>query len=110
MSQFISEQLLIEKEKVTKYLLNTDHPDGRSKAQLFIRHGFDPLEWDTFKDAIQKHAEDHPVISELGTLFGTKYIIEGSLETPSSKKLLIRSVWMIRINEQQATLITAYPI
>ncbi len=110
MKQFTADQLLIEEQKVRQYLLNTDHPDGGSKARFFIRHGFDPSGWRTFARAIRNHAMLFPVKSEQKTPFGTKYVIEGFLETPKFNKVLIRSVWMIRINEQNPILITVYPI
>lgn len=105
-----TEQLLVKKEKVTNYLLNIDHPDGRSKANFFISHGFSRSEWKSFAGALRKHAKENAPVSEEKNQFGTKYVIEGFMETPVTKKVLIRSVWMVKIDSEQPELITAYPI
>jgi len=44
------------------------------------------------------------------TRFGTKYIIEGEVETPLQVKVIIRTVWMVALHTDIPKLITAYPI
>jgi hypothetical protein len=110
MSNFKTAQLLVEEKKVTRYLLNTYHPDGGSKARFFTDHGFTLSEWEIFAQALRNHAKDHPVKSIEETLFGTKYVIEGVIYSPEDKKFLIRTVWIVKIKEQHPILITAYPI
>ena len=97
MDQFEIQDLYIEKRKVVEYLLNPDHPDGGSKARLFIKHGFKASEWHNFAKVVKEHALLNPVVSYQENQFGIKYVVEGVIDTPISKKLLIRSVWMIRI-------------
>jgi hypothetical protein len=74
MPKFKPDQFIVEKEKVTRYLLNTDHPDGGSKAKFFIGYGFDPTKWYIFADAIREHASNNPIVLTEDTSFGTKYI------------------------------------
>jgi hypothetical protein len=40
-----AENLVIEREKIVSYLLNTDHPYGSSKATFFGLHGFHLENW-----------------------------------------------------------------
>jgi hypothetical protein len=42
--------------------------------------------------------------------FGTRYIIEGAIQTPDSRAPQVRSVWFIETGEQQPRFVTAYPL
>lgn len=42
--------------------------------------------------------------------YGTKYIIEGLLETPIGSLVRVQAVWMIDIDEDLPRLVTAYPV
>ena len=38
---------IVEREKITEYLLNSAHRYGASKARFFTAFGFDPAVWET---------------------------------------------------------------
>ena len=40
-----AEDALVEEEKISGYLLNFDHDDGKHKAEFFSRFGFSPDRW-----------------------------------------------------------------
>ncbi len=103
-------QIEVDKNKITEYLLNTAHPDGGPKAQFFLQCGFTKDRWTTLADALKRHASVHAVAKEEKTLFGTKYVIEGILETTTHRRPLIRSVWFLKEHEKKIKLVTAYPI
>lgn len=101
-------KIVIEKKKVVGYLLNVSHPDGGGKAKLLIQHGFDSDNIDVFINSVITHAQKAETISELETPFGTKIILEGILDTPSGKPLLIKSVWIL--SSKTPILVTLYPV
>jgi len=43
------------------------------------------------------------------TTFGTRYVVEGLLNTPDSRNPLIRTVWFIETGQTSPQFITAYP-
>jgi hypothetical protein len=97
-------------QKLKGYLLSTDHRLGRAKASFFASFGFHLEKWEVLARALEKHARDATLISELETEFGTKYIFEGAIETPSQKQPLIRSVWILSDGATALALVTAFPV
>lgn len=92
----------IDRQKLTGYLLNRDHPDATGKSAFFYaRYGDD---WTRLRDDLLEHATG-AVTSVEETRHGTTYVIEGLLSGT-----LVRSVWMIRTGESNPRLVTAYPI
>lgn len=100
--------IIIERRKIVDYLLNISHPDGFSKARLFIQYGFHPERWEDFAKSIIAHAQIAEVVFQLETPFGKKIILQGNLETPSKKKLMIKSIWILAL--ESPILVTLYPI
>lgn len=48
------EQAVVEEQKLRDYLLNTEHPDGGSKARWLRSLGYAPDNWQTLADHIGK--------------------------------------------------------
>jgi hypothetical protein len=105
-----SEQAHIPDDKITQYLLNSEHSEGYGKAKFFMRFGFSIAQWQQLADALFTHAQTHEVIKIEQTQFGTRYIIEGKLETPCKRKPHVRVVWFIENGSTQPKLVTAYPL
>ena len=107
---------LVEPAKVTEYLLSSEHPDGRSKADFFGRFGFRREQWQAFADALRRHGATHTVTKAVQSRYGMRYSIDGELETPDGRTPRIRSVWIIEIQDTETTaeavprLITAHPL
>ncbi len=99
----------VDREKITEYLLSTDHPDGRSKARFFTGFGFRIESWNILAEALRKHGTSHFVVTAVESGFGTRYTIEGELETPDGRKPRVRTVWMVEKGSETPRLITAYP-
>ena len=76
---------LIEEQKVTKYLLNKQHPDNGGKADFFFDLGFSIKAWEILAQAIRLVAINFPVTRSMESSHGKKYIVEGQIETPSGK-------------------------
>jgi hypothetical protein len=100
----------ISYEKIVLYLLNVDHQVGRGKAMFFIRFGFSVAEWEQLAWALMQHGLDHEVVARDTTRFGTRYVVEGPLNTPSNREPNVRVVWLIPNETSEPRLITAYPI
>ena len=104
------ENALVEDAKISGYLLNLQHPDGKGKANFFLKAGFHLDKIGDFKAFLLNHAMTHQVAKAEQTKFGTKYIIEGEVEMSDSFRFHLRTVWMVTIHSSQPKLITAYPL
>lgn len=104
------EEAVVPKEKITLYLLNMQHPKGGGKAIFFMRFGFSSERWEQLANALFTHAQMHEVAKIEQTVFGRRYIIEGVLETPSTREPLVRVVWFISKGHTRPHLVSAYPL
>ena len=104
------EQANVPESKITSYLLNIEHEVGGDKAAFFIHFGFSVDRWDRLAEALVTHATQYEVVKQEETRFGTRYVVEGELETPSGRTPLVRSVWFVPRGAEQPRLTTAYPL
>jgi hypothetical protein len=110
-SRLPNEQLaVIDRRKITDYLLARSHPAGRAKAAFFASFGFTTAAWPRLRDALLAHARSTPVVSVADTPFGKKYIVEGPLAAPDGRKPRIRAVWFVEAGETAPKFVTAYPV
>ena len=103
-------QARVDREKITEYLLSEDHADGRSKAAFFQRFGFHPDLWAVLAEALQRHGQANPVIAVVESPYGTRYIVDGEMETPDRRNARVRTVWIVEQGTAAPRLVTAYPI
>ena len=101
---------LIPKKKIVNYLLSETHDTGRDKANFFKRFGFTPEACEILTQALQQHAAQHEIAKIEPSPFGTRYVIEGSLQTPSGRTPQVRAVWFIDTEETTPRFVTAYPL
>lgn len=92
------------------YLLSPTHPEGQGKAVFFRHFGFSPESWEKLAAALRRHAVEHGVTRMESSPFGTRYIVEGIMETPSGRRPRIRAVWFVEENDDVPRLVTAYPL
>ncbi len=100
----------VERNKIVEYLLSVSHPDGRSKARFFARFGFSLEKWRAFERALKKHGKSHDVSASVESQHGTRYSIDGPLETPDGRNPKVRTVWVLAKRSKSPRLVTAYPI
>jgi hypothetical protein len=100
---------IVEREKITEYLLNDAHPDNGGKASFFIAHGFSQEGWLTLASAFLKLAQETDVAITMESSHGIKYIVDGALSTPSGKRPTVRTVWIVDRGSENPRLVTAYP-
>ncbi|MCI0746731.1 MAG: hypothetical protein L0Y58_15120 [Verrucomicrobia subdivision 3 bacterium] len=101
---------LISQEKITLYLLDPLHPDGGNKARFFLRHGFRAEAWIELASALKRIGEDNDVGEPVETMHGIKYVIDGTMTTPSGRRAKVRTVWIVDRGSESPRFVTAYPI
>jgi hypothetical protein len=101
---------VIAEAKMVEYLLSPTHRRGKSKAAFFTAHGFGREEWTKLADALRRHAEDNEVSAQTETVFGTRYIIDGTLFSPTGQGLQVRAAWFINVGKDAPRFVTAHPL
>ena len=99
---------VVPEGKVVGYLLSPTHRAGRGKAAFFRRFGFSAEKWQELVAALVRHAAEHDVKTTEESRFGTKYVIEGALNTPDGRNPTLRAVWFLGRKEAAPRLVTAY--
>ena len=102
-------QAQIERGKITNYLLTAVNPRGRAKADYFLRFGFSVDRWEEFSVALKIHAASHEVARVVETAYGSRYHVDGTIETPDGRNPVIRTVWQVDAGSVHPRFITAYP-
>src|SRR5262245_61139016 len=104
------ENAVVPEKKIKGYLLCATHRDGQHKAAFFTAFGFTDEHWEELAARLLKHACDHEVAKTEDSPFGKRYVIEGIMEAPDGRNIMIRSVWFIDTGESTPRFVTAYPI
>ncbi len=104
-----AENAYVEPAKITRYLLSLDSERGRSKAKFFMEFGFVQEDWQRLAGALVVHGSSHEVARIVETQHGTKFIVEGAMQTPDRRNPRVRTVWMIYHDSDEPWLITAHP-
>lgn len=99
----------VDEGKVVGYLLSSHHPDGRSKAAFFGSFGFSAVRWELLADALRDQGTNGEVTSLATSDYGTRYSVDGVLETPDGRNPRVRTVWLVDENGEPR-LITAHPL
>lgn len=103
-----AERARVDESKVIDYLLNP--AKSRGKAGFFLGFGFSVAAWQVLADALVEHGKSGFVYSVVESEYGTRYSVDGVLETPEGRKPQVRSVWIVEIGTDYPRLITAHPI
>lgn len=104
------DNLLVEPEKITDYLLNPAHRYGASKARFFAGFGFRLQAWEVLAEALREHGRTQEVAQVQETGFGPRYTVEGELSTPGGRCPRVRTVWQRDEGVVAPCLISAYPV
>ena len=100
----------ISEAKLIEYLLSETHPVGRFKARLLHAVGYETADSQILEQALINIAHEEEVSETNPTPYGTMYVIDGTLQTPSGAALQMRTVWIIATGESSPRLVTAYPV
>ena len=104
-----ADQCVVDREKITEYLLNPKHRYGASKARFFRGYGFELARWELLAEALRQHARHQEVSRVTNTLFGPRYELSGNLRSPDGRGPMVISVWQLDHGKVAPRLITAYP-
>jgi len=101
---------VVDRAKITEYLLNPEHPDNGGKAAFFVALEFSHSDWETLANALRRLALTSDVTESMETVHGKKYIVDGELENPAGKEARVRSILIIDAGTDFPRLVTAYPV
>lgn len=102
------DQALVETQKITGYLLSEENSGG--KAAFFVAMGFSEAQPEALRQALLAHAATHEVARISETIHGVKYSIDGTMQTPDGRAVLVRAVWIVDAGGEVPRLVTAYPL
>lgn len=81
-----AERAILPADKLLDYVLNEEHEQGGSKAQLLIAFGFRRDQWERLASDIRKFHLNADVRTVRESIYGTRYQISEPLETPSGRR------------------------
>ena len=103
--------LVVPEAKLTRYLLDPDHPVGGPKAKFFNARGFSRANATGFAQALIRHvgsADTERLITEVKA-DEARLVAVGPLACPDGSVPIVKSVWKIDVRSESASLVTAYP-
>ena len=103
-----AEQAIVARQKITQYLLKSDHPDNGGKAKFFAASGFGQNNADLLEQALRQHPLTNDVFRISRTEFGVKYVVQCCLRSPGGRNPCINTVW-IDDGAGAPRFVTAYP-
>ena len=103
-----TDKAIIKIEKITGYVLNFDHFEGRNKARVFASVlGLKKEYADYLIQAIREAIRVHDAVKQSESAFGTKYTVDFEL-TFANKTATIRTAWIVENEDRILRLITCY--
>jgi Domain of unknown function (DUF6883) len=104
-----ADRAVVDLAKIRDYLLAAAHPVGRFKARFFISLGYAADQWERLQDDILAIARSATVSAETATTYGRRFEVDGILTAPSGRSARVRTVWIIRAEEDFPRLVTVFP-
>ena len=89
----------IEKSKITDYLLNERHPQGKAKALWFQSHGFHRKKWRVLSNSIRALLENRESEVMTKSPFGYRIVIRGTIPTPEGNPVRITGFFELVVTE-----------
>ena len=105
-----SNRTIINSQKLTGYCLNFSHPDGKHKAHVFKSVlDLDISNVDELIETLLEAVIKFDAFPGKRNRYGRKYIIDFPM-TRNEKTAIIRSVWIVKNQEDFPRLVTCYVI
>jgi hypothetical protein len=104
-----ADRAIVDPAKIRDYLLATAHPVGRFKARFFVSLGYAADQWERLRDDILGIARSGSIAGETAASYGRKFEVDGILTAPSGRSATVRTVWIIRTEEDFPRLVTVFP-
>ena len=100
---------VISESKIQNYILSNTHPIGRTKAAFFNSVGFNIENEDFLANELKKLIDNSDIDMLIENNFGKKYIVGGSINSPTGINVEITTVWFIEKDNTIPYFVTAYP-
>ena len=104
-----ADRAIVDPAKIRDYLLAMAHPVGRFKARFFASLGYAAAQWELLRDDVLAVGRSGSVCNETATNYGRVFEVDGILNAPSGRSVAVRTVWIIRTEEDFPRLVTAFP-
>ena len=104
------ERASVRTGKISDYLLSATHPTGRHKARFFERFGFSHSSPEALIQSLIEHARSNEVSVVEQTAFGTRYTVDGALNSPDGRNPRLRVIWFTESGSDSPNFVTAYPV
>ncbi len=103
-----SKRAIIESQKLAGYCLNPEHPDGQHKARVFQSAlGLGKENESELCQALKEAVQNDEAVFDEENQYGKKYVID-FLMTRGERQAIVRSVWLVRNDENIPRLVTCY--
>ena len=93
------EAAIVDREKLTGYCLNPEHPRGKHKARVFATLGFTVENADDLRAALLTAAATVDALPAASDQFGDRYVLEFEIDGPRGAGML-KSTWIVRHGER----------
>ena len=104
-----ADRAYVDLTKITGYLLSATHRDGHSKARAFTAAGYSLNTAQLLADQFAQLARTGTARPGKMSAFGNKYEIDGIIQCPSGHPLGVRTVWIVRADEDFPRFVTTHP-
>ena len=101
------EAAIVDRQKLTGYCLNPEHPRGKHKARVFATLGFTAENADELRTALLRAAASTDAQPTASDEFGDRYVIEFEIKGPRAKGI-ITSTWIVRRGESAPRLTSCF--
>ena len=98
---------IVDRQKLTGYCLNPEHPRGKHKARVFATLGFTAENADALRAALLMAAASGAARPAASDQFGDRYVLEFEIEGPL-RKGIVRSTWIVRRGERAPRLTSCF--
>jgi hypothetical protein len=98
---------IVPDEKLQKYLLVPR--EENDKSCFLALAGYSLANWKTLRKDLLTLAQTYPIRLSETTVFGTKYVVSGTLVGPNGYELHIITIWMTLKATAETRFITLYP-
>lgn len=105
-----SNKVIIPREKLIDYILSEIHSTGKFKAKYFRNIGFNETNIHLFEKALRQIAKSEEVKDEIISEYGTKYIVDGKIHSPTKQTVRVTTVWIIEKGQNRPRFVTVYPV
>lgn len=103
-----ADKAIIHTEKITDYVLNFEHFEGKNKARVFASVlGLTKLNAEDLIKAIREAVLKTEAVKQTESAYGTKYTVDFSF-TYNGITATIRTGWIVEKNDGIARSITCY--